>query len=497
MRKKINWVFLILFNFTILYYLKNIISNNVVDTVGEIAKIVVLLIITIFLNFIVILFSKKEISPVKKFLIIALFVGIGYIFISPLLRGIDETAHFSRVYSFFMKENTTNSGDYKIPKAINEVGGTTEFSNVKGGNFSYLKTKIIDDDLVIANKYRGSRLYTPISYLAYLIPVWFFGFLIKTNIFTVVTSARFFGLLFYIISSVYAINTVPKRKDFFAIFCLMPAILSNASTVSGDLLTNCSIIIFIATWYKLYCEKKEMTIKDIIVMTVAGILAGYAKMVYAIELLVVFLLPKECFGGTTKKKAKILGIMITIVLVVTLIHVAGISNSMDNSYENFKLQKEFVISNPIKYGKILSLNILNNWNFFYSFTTNFTVLQNIFNPTEFMQVIYFVALLICLYKEESSLDLKKLKTFLIILIGLLIISIIYTSLYLQWTSENVGVGGGDIVGVQSRYYVPVMLMFLTCVPSKKDTLNIDENIPWYISVWVNITILIRIMFIVV
>ena len=99
----------------------------------------------------------------------------------------------------------------------------------------------------------------------------------------------------------------------------------------------------------------------------------------------------------------------------------------------------------------------------------------------------------CIYKEEANINLGKLKAFLIFVIGFLIISIIYTSLYLQWTSENIGVGSSIIAGTQSRYYVPVMLMFLICLPSKKDVLNIDENIPWYLSILVNITILIEVM----
>ena len=490
MKKKINIVMLIVFNLTILFFLEDIILKRYDDITP---KFWLLMIVAVILNIIFILFSKKNFSPIKKFLIIAIFIGVGYIFISPLLRGIDEGAHFSRVYSFFLGAETTNEGVYKVPKIFCETAAIPEH----GGNFSYLSKKIVDTDLVDADNMRGARLYTALSYLPFLLPVWILGFLIKTNIFAIVISARFFGFLVYLISSIYAIKIVPKRKDFMALFCLMPIVISSGATVTADLLTNSSIIVFIAIWYKLYYEKKKITVKDIVLIIICGILAGYAKMVYALEFLLIFFLPKECFGGTTKKKAKILGIMVGVVAVATLINVFLAANSMSNSYENFKLQKEFVLTHPLKFVAILFGNILSNYSFFYAFTTNQTILQNVFGPSQFIQFLYFIALLMCIYKEEADLKLNKLKIFSILFIGFLIITIMYISLYLQWTSEQIGVGVNKVEGMQSRYYIPVMLMFLMCLPSKKDTLNIDENIPWYIALWVNVTILVRIMFIVI
>ena len=493
MKKKINLLFLFIFNFAIIYFLKDFVFNNSIDTIEEKVKVAVIVLCGIALNALVILFSKKELSPSTKFAIIATFIGVGYIFISPLLRGIDETAHFSRVYSFFMDSKTTDSGDYVIPEEILKTNKIPEHN----GNFSYLKTKIIDDNLVEANKYRGARLYTPISYLPYLIPVWVLGFLVKSNLFLIVTSARFFGFLTYLLLSIYAIKTIPKRKDFLALFCLMPILLSSGATVTADLLTNSSIIVFIAIWYKLYYEKKQISVKDIVLIIITGILAGYAKMVDALEFLLVLFLPKECFGGTNKKKAKILCIICGIVLVATLINVFNITGSMNDSYENMKLQKEFVLSHPIQYLKIFVKNILDDWTYVFSFTTNYTILQNIYLPTELLQMGYFIALLMGIYMEEASLDLGKVKPILIFLIGALIIFIITTSLYLQWTADTIGIGTPTIGGLQPRYWIPVMLMFLVCLPSKKDTLNIDKNIPYYISLLINITILFRVMILVI
>ena len=217
-------------------------------------------------------------------------------------------------------------------------------------------------------------------------------------------------------------------------------------------------------------------------------------MVYAIEFLLVFFLPKEVFGGTNKKKFKILGIMVGIVLIATLINVFSVAGSMDNSYGKLKLQKEFILKNPIKYLVILAKNIIDNYSFFFTFSTNSMILQDIYRPNQLLDILYFLALIMSIYNEEANLKLGKLKTFFVFLIGFIIIGIIYTSLYLQFTTEMTKlVGGITILGVQSRYYIPVMLMFLVCLSSKKDTLNIDKNIPYYMSLLTNVIILIGVM----
>ena len=142
MKKKINFSFLILFNLTIIYFLKDYIyESNIVKT--DIAKIYFLIGSDIFLNFIVILFSKMDLSAEKKFLIIGTIIGIIYIFVSPLLKGIDECAHFSRVYSFFLDGENNNIGDYKIPKVIFDT-----YNNSR--EYSLIDSKIINNDLVIS-----------------------------------------------------------------------------------------------------------------------------------------------------------------------------------------------------------------------------------------------------------------------------------------------------------------------------------------------------------
>ena len=137
---------------------------------------------------------------------------------------------------------------------------------------------------------------------------------------------------------------------------------------------------------------------------------------------------------------------------------------------------------------------MNNYRFFFTFTTNYTILTDIYDPEQFLQLLYMIVLLVCIYKEEADLKLSKFKIFSIFFIGFLMIALMFTSLYLQFTPWKSGeIGGNEIEGMQSRYYIPVMLMFLTCLPSKKIVFNLDDNFLWYIALWIDIYILLDIL----
>lgn len=486
--KKINLKVLIVFNIIFIYHIFMDFLSVKSASINLFYKFVSLIIIAIVSNIIIIFFQRKNFSVEKKFLIIALFIGISYIFISPLFKGIDEGVHFSRIYTFFTDSKTDKEGFFKIPYSFEKI----IIASPKNAFFTRnLNTKISSE--LLEKDIRGGMIYTPISYLPYLLPVWILGILIKTNVVTLVFSTRFCGFLVYLVSSVYAIKTVPKRKDFIALFCLMPIVISSGATITGDLLTNSSIIVFFAIWYRLYLEKKQISKKDIILMVITGIITGCAKMIYVLEFLLLFFLPVECFGGKKSKKALILSVIVGIIGIATLINSFSAISSVNQSYSSFSLQHEFILKNPIRFLIILINSILSNYNFLCEFTTNYTILDIAYFRNSVLPILYLLGLLISIFNDgEVDLKLSTKKKSLIFIIGFIIIAVMYISLYLQWTSDY-EIGGNYIDGMQSRYYIPVMLMLLICLKSNKEFLDLDKNIPYYISFWTNIAIIIDIM----
>ena len=451
---------------------------------GQVALLKYIAIIYLsFLSFFIFyyLYKQKELSVEKKFLLIAVFFGIFFILMTPLMQGIDEGAHFYKIYSYFTKDN-------QLPKIIYKAH--IEYKNF--GAFEYIGKKVSFEDTMDPEVFRGANLYTWLSYLPYIIPMFFTAVVFKLDFYSIAIIGRLFGFITYLVVSTYAIKIMPDRKKFMAAFCLMPAILTSVTAFSADLCTNLPVILFIALWYRLYKEERKITKKELLLFCVLGIIMACSKIVYALIMLILFLLPAEKFGNS-KNKRILIGIILGSILAVTIVNLLIIGSSMVNSYPKIEKQKNFIVTHPFKYLLIFVLSVIKNWDFIFRFTTNHTILHNIYFPSEIISYIYFMILLISLFDDDGGIKLNNKSRNLIIVIIFLIVFVLYTSLYVQWTAEFDGVENSIINGMQARYYIPIALM-MCFIPTKKSKINLDFM--WYGIVLVNYIVLMNIVILV-
>lgn len=69
-----------------------------------------------------------------------------------------------------------------------------------------------------------------------------------------------------------------------AFLCLMPINLTLVTTFTGDLLTNSAILLFIAYWYRLFEEKREIRKSEVTVLSVLGAISICCKIIYGVVL---------------------------------------------------------------------------------------------------------------------------------------------------------------------------------------------------------------------
>ena len=142
------------------------------------SRLFLITVVTYLSIFITILFYHFELTIEQKFFILGLIFGLLFIFLIPLLRGIDETVHFYKVYSFFNNTNSNSNYD-NIPKTIIDVSQNNYYNN-------YFLKRIDNNDTIASEGFIGAKLYSPISYLFYLIPMFIFQKLINANIFCII-----------------------------------------------------------------------------------------------------------------------------------------------------------------------------------------------------------------------------------------------------------------------------------------------------------------------
>lgn len=448
------------------------------NTIHQKVQLILILISSVVISGlgIFLLNDKNKLDVHKKYLIISVFLGIFYILLTPILHGSDEGAHFFKVYSIvtgFEDKTLTETSLELVPSTIVKC----DLPNTLISGMKAIGQKIDSSDLIKTDKFLGANLYTFFSYLPYLIPMFICQIILKMDLFFTVIFGRIFAFICGIMIMTYAIKIMPKRKDFFALLCLTPVMLAGMTIYTADLMTNATIILFIAIWYKAYEEKKKMTKKDILLISLLGVFAAFAKIVYILIFLILFLLPEECFE-CKKEKNKSLIFIFLIILIAVLINIFVVGNNMLDAYPEINAQKNFIFSNPLKYLKILFTTILKDYSSLYIFTTNggFTLIHNGITISEIVSFIYTLILIISLLIEGEEKKLTKKGKILISSIITFVIVILYTSLYIQYTAKYYGIGNTRIYGVQPRYFIPIVAM-LPIIPLKKKDI-IEKKFLW-------------------
>ena len=184
---------------------------------------------------------------------------------------------------------------------------------------------------------------------------------------------------------------------------------------------------------------------------------------------------KECFNNIRTKTIYCLSLLISVV-IINLVWLK-ISSSYLSAFEtlrnsNSSKQLTYVLTNPLSYLMILFNTIDNN---IYGYLDQ--IASHALGPltigTSYIFVVIVLGILLNLTIEKDSkakLLLNNIEILYTIAITLSTILLIFTSLYIQWTS----IYNKLIDGVQGRYFIP--LLPLICFPfitntKKKETIN--------------------------
>ena len=186
--------------------------------------------------------------------------------------------------------------------------------------------------------------------------------------------------------------------------------------------------------------------------------------------MLLFILPKEKFSTKKIKNIITIGTFAFAVFlnILWLIFASRFLNESNPGVNSGK-QVMYILTHPISYFLILFRTIhIYNQTFILSLCGEGLGHYNAQASVLFVfpcLVIFALLFFVNDDKERKEFDIKTKILFLIVFIS--IILLIYTSLYVAWTSYKRPV----ILGVQSRYFLPVILLMGVILDNKKIVLN--------------------------
>lgn len=441
----------------------------------------------------------ENVSPLKFFIITAAVFGLFFILITPPFQGADEIVHFYRAYQVsegnLVADKTKGRVGGELPKSLGEVVAITNTPIIKfypqnKYNIHLTKTALSKD---IDNKkkkfydFPDSAAYSPSAYI-FSAPSMLFARLIHMPTLVMFYAGRLGDLLGWIILMGAAIYFIPSRKWVLVAVALIPMAVFQASTINGDSVTIGSLALLFSLI--LYYSQKKIVLrkKHIFLLLATSILLVLSKEIMFIFLPLVFLLKGYNFNSqnfTNFKKIALLVAPIFFFLVWLFIIKENLSVTSYSNHQNPSAQLDFISRSPFSY-----INVL--WNtYFYSWGDGVTrSFIGVFGwsdapLSELITVVGYVGLgaLFFANRGGSFLLSKRDKILLWSTIALYWLAV-STSLYLYFSP----VGYKIIYGLQGRYYLPIALMAIPLLASKK--VNISQDLYKRIAVLLPLFLLI-------
>lgn len=418
------------------------------------------------------IFKGKNIKEENIFLLTVPVICLMFMATMPTFKNHDELYHWIRTYEVSTGVLATKVEDgvqgTKMPEAITAImksnWETTTYSDV-----NYALGIEMDKDNTYTIDSKTAAVYAFVQYIPQAI-----GALVA-RVFTskpliMAYAGRLFNIIFAMFVLYKAIKLMPFGKKIFLIISYIPIVIEGFSSLSPDAMTTSISFLYIAYILNLaFDEKKIVGLKQKIFLTILSIIVALCKIVYLPLVLLLFLIPKEKFCNTGKEDKspitkKILNIMLIagIAVVINLLWLGFSSRYLLNLRDgDSKYQVLLLFKNPIMYIQelIYTFNLYGN-NYLTGMLGESLGWGELIRLNFIVPSVLFVLLIIELGTDETLRNkFSGWQKFVIFITFLIIFGLIFTSLYVQWTT----IGSESILGVQGRYFIPILPLLMLLI----------------------------------
>ncbi len=464
--KKLSISFVILCVLTIIYF-----NYDLVFTVSNVQDLWknIFLVFSIGLTVICIIVSMYVVSKkniYKQFLILSIVIGLLYSIAIPLMNGTDDFAHYYRVVelsegNIIGKKDTTIPADFR-----NLIASPINTSNIMDKLFKTVDYSQRNEQYI--NSVPSS--YSPVQYIPQLLAFWL-ARLLQLGPYMYGILAKFFNLIYFVACITFAIKLIPFKKQFLFVLLLSPAVLSLVGTMTCDSVIIGTSILFMSYIFNIKYNKIKITNKHLAILIFLGIIIALSKSIYVpICGILLLLIDKK----TDKKNIIKIIIMISICAILSVGWFV-ISNSGRDIISDIDVlgkeqaQVNFVNNNILEY---IAINVRLFVNDGYYYLSNLIGgAEMCYSRARIPTLIIFMYLLLLIrsyLSDNKNLKLNILQKVFVFCIILFIVALSSYVMYTQWTILYREVGGPEIIGVQSRYFIEILPLIMLVFTNKKE-----------------------------
>ena len=416
-------------------------------------------------------FTGKKHWPIeKRFLILAILMGVLFIIFLPPGEASDEIMHFRRSYAI--------SRGVLVPTEVVDENGNIgsslpvesdifiDMRVPKSGTYYNLKELIVQPKSAedSSQAYTSAALYNFVCYIPQVIGAWM-GSALGLSVIGIAYVMKIVGFIFSIFLIYFAIKKAPKFKLIFLFIALSPMTMQEITSMSPNGITIGLCLLLIAfVMYLSYEKNKIMSRRDLILLYLLAILVSLCKIVYVVLILLYLVIPKDR-SGSKRKKIINLAIIVTISLVVNLVWLKISSGYLVEFMPDVSSKEQIlcVLANPIRYIMTIARTICA---YSYSWIENILGMSLGALCIRMPNVVFLIsfAVMVLLFSQrDETIRVRKYDKVVFSGVFLTISLLICTSLYIQWTPVNKNV----IEGIQGRYFLPILPLIPLIISRRK------------------------------
>ncbi len=413
----------------------------------------------------------------KLFITYIIPVGISYmIFMLPTYAP-DEIAHIWRAYGLSQGDIMVRQNEEGV--AIGEEIPQILLDASHGNLNKYSKlNKILKQEI----DYENIRdIVTPAQNYMFIfyVPSAIAFFIVRTLHISAIYGiylGKIFNFIIFILGGYYTIKKIPFGKYIIFTCLFLPMVLQQAISISFDSLMNTTIFVYIAFTLSLVFREEKLNKKEKIVYFVLTALIALSKMTYLPIIGLGFIL---LFDKKMTKKEKIIMFGVgTLICCSLLVAHSMLTRNLEaepsvyvvENHVDSKAQIEFILKNPISYVKMLIDTIKTNIEFYVNSCVGSPLGWLNIPISQIFIDMFLLLLTFSAFVEDNSVAFTSKQRIWNLCIVLATIILIITGLYIIWT----GVGGNIALGVQGRYFIPVLPLLLLCFSMKHNYIKVPK-----------------------
>jgi len=433
---------------------------------------IVLIPVIVFLSLIVwqaiyFLFLKPrfKLGQDHDFASLYIILLILYFIFVPLNSVFDEANHFLRSYSVahgkFISDVTSidRLGGDVLPSAVCDYAEMYKYNADHNGhrlNDEPLKALHADWNDTREIVFPNTAINTPVMYLPQAAGIKVTE-LFSDRPFDMAYGGRFVNMAVTAVLVILAVFITPAGKNYFKFTALLPIMMQESVSLAPDGFITAVIMVYAALILRArYKCKKVLDIRYVILLFVLTIVVITSKLVYAPLCLLLFLIPKEKFGGKSRYYTAVGVFALSIIIFAMSWFMIIQRYNLRFQHSNSGMQMDYILSEPLQAFSIFSNYILDAGRYL---TQMFGERLGNDNIPLFAFTGIMLAAIAALYCYKQTKGSEKGKRAIPVIIVIIVYLFVGAAEYLGWTK----VGAPSVFGVSGRYLLPIVPVMMFAV----------------------------------